>query len=62
MEHLFHVPQHDLLLPKLSSSDKLARAVPIYLVLLIIFRAAPKLEMAQATLFDFLIVPLRARA
>lgn len=58
MEHLVHVPWHDLLLPKFSWAEKVVRPVLVYLVLLIIFRVASKRELAQATLFDFLILPL----
>jgi uncharacterized membrane protein YcaP (DUF421 family) len=49
---------HDLLMPKPSWVEKLLRPVIIYLVLLVIFRLASKRELAQATLFDFLILLL----
>src|ERR1051326_6827895 len=58
MDYLFHIPWHDLLMPKPSWAEKLLRPVLIYIVLLIIFRIASKRELAQATLFDFLILLL----
>lgn len=58
MEHLLHIPWHDMLMPKPSWAEKLVRPVLIYLVLLLIFRIASKRELAQATLFDFLIILL----
>ena len=58
MEHIFHIPWHDMLMPKPSWGEKMLRPVLIYLVLLIIFRVASKRELAQATLFDFLILLL----
>jgi uncharacterized membrane protein YcaP (DUF421 family) len=53
---LFAIPWHDLFMPRPSWAEKLLRPVLVYLVLLILFRAASKREVAQATLFDFLIV------
>ncbi len=58
MEHLFHIAWHELLMPKPSWGEKLLRPVLVYLVLLVIFRVASKRELAQATLFDFLIILL----
>lgn len=58
MEHLFAIPWHDLLLPKPSWAEKLLRPILVYLALLILFRIASKRELAQATLFDFLIILL----
>jgi uncharacterized membrane protein YcaP (DUF421 family) len=58
MEHLIHIPWHEVLLPKPSWAEKLIRPVVIYLALLLIFRVASKRELAQATLFDFLIILL----
>lgn len=49
---------HQLMLPEVSWTEKLLRPVVVYVVLLIIFRVASKRELAQATLFDFLIVLL----
>src|SRR5690348_12695419 len=53
-----HLPWHDLLLPKPSWLEKILRPVLVYLILLILFRIASKRELAQATLFDFLIILL----
>ena len=53
---LFSISWHDLLLPKLSWGEKLLRPVLVYLILLVLFRVASKRELAQATLFDFLII------
>jgi len=58
MEHLIHIPWHELLMPKPSWGEKILRPVLIYLVLLVVFRVASKRELAQATLFDFLILLL----
>jgi uncharacterized membrane protein YcaP (DUF421 family) len=58
VEHLIHIPWHEMLMPKPSWAEKLLRPVLIYLVLLLIFRVASKRELAQATLFDFLIILL----
>ena len=46
----------DLLLPSISWVEKLVRPLLVFLVLMVIFRLANKREMAQATLFDFLII------
>ena len=56
MGNLWTIPWLDLLLPKPSWAEKMVRPLLVYLVLLIIFRVASKREMAQATLFDFLII------
>lgn len=56
MNMLFYFPWSDVLLPQLSWAEKVARPLFVYLILLIIFRVANKREMAQATLFDFLII------
>jgi uncharacterized membrane protein YcaP (DUF421 family) len=58
VEHIFHIPWHDLLMPKPSWGEKILRPVMIYIVLMLIFRVASKRELAQATLFDFLIILL----
>ncbi len=58
MEHFFRIPWHEMLMPQLSWAEKLLRPVLIYVVLLVIFRVASKRELAQATLFDFLILLL----
>jgi uncharacterized membrane protein YcaP (DUF421 family) len=58
MEQLFHIPWNTVLMPHLSWAEKIVRPVAIYLVLLVIFRVASKRELAQATLFDFLILLL----
>jgi uncharacterized membrane protein YcaP (DUF421 family) len=59
MEHgLWYVPWHDLLLPGPSWAEKIVRPILVYLALLLIFRLASKRELAQATLFDFLIILL----
>jgi uncharacterized membrane protein YcaP (DUF421 family) len=48
----------DLMLPHLSWLEKILRPFLVYLILLIIFRLASRRELAQATLFDFLIILL----
>lgn len=50
---------HDLLIPA-SWSEVAIRPLLIYVALLVVFRIASKRELAQATLFDFLIVLLIA--
>jgi uncharacterized membrane protein YcaP (DUF421 family) len=55
---LLAIQWHDLFMPKPSWAEKLLRPLLVYLVLLILFRVASKRELAQATLFDFLIVLL----
>lgn len=50
---------HDLLIPD-SWSEATIRPILIYAALLVVFRVASKRELAQATLFDFLIVLLIA--
>ena len=47
-----------MLLPEVSWPEKLIRPILVYVALLIIFRVASKRELAQATLFDFLIILL----
>ncbi len=49
---------HQLMLPEVSWTEKLLRPILIYAALLVIFRFASKRELAQATLFDFLIILL----
>ena len=49
---------HQLMLPDLSWTEKLLRPIMIYVALMAIFRIASKRELAQATLFDFLIILL----
>ena len=49
---------HQLLLPEISWPEKLLRPIMVYVALMVIFRIASKRELAQATLFDFLIVLL----
>jgi len=49
---------HQLMLPDLSWTEKLLRPLIVYLALMAIFRVASKRELAQATLFDFLIILL----
>ena len=49
---------HQLMLPDLSWPEKLLRPIMVYLALMAIFRIASKRELAQATLFDFLIILL----
>jgi uncharacterized membrane protein YcaP (DUF421 family) len=57
--HVFSSPWwHQLLVPEVSWPEKLLRPVMIYVALLVIFRVASKRELAQATLFDFLIILL----
>jgi uncharacterized membrane protein YcaP (DUF421 family) len=46
------------LLPHLSWAEKIVRPILVYLVLLLLFRLTSRREMAQATLFDFLIILL----
>lgn len=55
---LLSVHWHDVLLPQLPWLEKILRPAMIYVVLLAIFRFASKRELAQATLFDFLIILL----
>ncbi len=49
---------HQMMLPDVSWAEKLMRPIMVYVALLIIFRIASKRELAQATLFDFLIILL----
>src|SRR5437764_190900 len=49
---------HDLLLPHLPWAEKVIRPVLVYVFLLLMFRLASKRELAQATVFDFLIILL----
>lgn len=53
---LFSIPWHDLLLPKPSWGEKLLRPLLVYGILLVLFRVISKRELAQATLFDFLVI------
>lgn len=55
---LWYINWHDLLLPGPSWAEKVLRPLLVYVALLIIFRLASKRELAQATLFDFLIILL----
>lgn len=55
---LFYIPWHELLLPKPSWAEKILRPLIIYLTLMVMFRLVAKRELAQATLFDFLIILL----
>jgi uncharacterized membrane protein YcaP (DUF421 family) len=55
---LWYIPWHDLFLPGPSWAEKVLRPILVYVVLLVIFRLASKRELAQATLFDFLIILL----
>lgn len=55
---LLSVRWHDVFLPQLPWLEKIARPALVYVVLLAIFRVASKRELAQATLFDFLIILL----
>jgi uncharacterized membrane protein YcaP (DUF421 family) len=56
--HLFYIPWHEMLMPKPSWAEKIVRPLIVYLVLLVVFRVTSKRELAQATLFDFLIILL----
>lgn len=49
---------HQIMLPEVSWPEKLLRPIMVYVALMIIFRIASKRELAQATLFDFLIILL----
>lgn len=49
---------HQLMLPDLSWTEKILRPIMVYIALMVIFRVASKRELAQATLFDFLIILL----
>ena len=51
-------PWSEVMWPALSWAEKVIRPLFVYVILLIIFRLANKREMAQATLFDFLIILL----
>ena len=53
---LFSLNWHELLLPHPSWLEKILRPLLVYVVLLLMFRLVSKREMAQATLFDFLII------
>lgn len=55
---MLHIDWRQLLLPGPSWAEKLIRPVCVYFILLAIFRFASKRELAQATLFDFLIILL----
>lgn len=58
MDALYRIPWFDLLVPKLSWGEKAVRPLLVYGVLFIIFRISTKRGMAQATVFDFLILLL----
>lgn len=58
MTSLFALNWHQLLLPQPSWLEKILRPMLVYGLLLVLFRVASKREMAQATLFDFLIILL----
>lgn len=51
-------PWSEVMWPALSWAEKVIRPLVVYAILLIIFRVANRREMAQATLFDFLIILL----
>lgn len=48
----------EMLLPTLPWVEKLVRPTLVYAILLLLFRVISKREMAQATLFDFLVILL----
>ncbi|HEV7645057.1 MAG TPA: YetF domain-containing protein [Pyrinomonadaceae bacterium] len=52
------IPWNVMLWPELTWVEKIVRPFLVYLILLVIFRIANKRDMAQATLFDFLIILL----
>jgi uncharacterized membrane protein YcaP (DUF421 family) len=52
------IPWNHMLWPDLTWIEKVVRPFLVYLILLVIFRIANKRDMAQATLFDFLIILL----
>jgi len=54
----FSLPWREVLLPKPSWLEKIVRPHLVYLILLAVFRRASERELAQATLFDFLILLL----
>jgi len=56
--YLLYIPWHEMLMPKPSWAEKILRPVLVYLVLMVVFRMVSKRELAQATLFDFLIILL----
>src|SRR5436190_15928018 len=56
--HFWFIPWHEVLMPKPSWAEKIVRPVIVYMVLLVVFRVVSKRELAQATLFDFLIILL----
>jgi uncharacterized membrane protein YcaP (DUF421 family) len=58
MSDLFALPWREILLPQLTWTEKALRPLLVYLVLLLIFRLSSKRALAQATLFDFLIILL----
>ena len=55
---LFHIPWHDMLLPKPSWAEKIIRPVLVYVALLLAFRFMSKRDLTQNTTFDLLIVLL----
>ena len=60
LPHFFSLPWHELFFPKTPWFEKMLRPVIVYLVMLVLFRTSAKRELAQATLFDFLVVLLIA--
>src|SRR4051812_45753589 len=56
MHTLLSTNWNELLLPHPSWLEKLLRPLLVYVLLLAMFRLVSKREMAQATLFDFLII------
>ena len=58
MDVLSHIPWAEMLLPKITWIEKIIRPLLVYAILFIIFRLSAKRGMAQATLFDFLILLL----
>lgn len=58
MHALFHIPWAEMLLPALSWAEKAVRPLIVYAILFLIFRLTAKRGMAQATMFDFLILLL----
>lgn len=58
MNALYRLPWFDMLIPKLSWGEKAIRPLLVYGTLFLIFRVSTKRGMAQATMFDFLILLL----
>ena len=55
---LFAIAWNEMLLPTAPWIEKIIRPILVYGVLLVLFRVISKREMAQATLFDFLVILL----